>query len=348
MKSLGSSFLFGAATVALVLSVSSPGGFAAPQQANVLGSATYRERMVLPPNAVLEATLEDVSRADAAAVEIGRVRLEKSGMPPFRFSIPYDRAGIKPDRSYAVRARILVDGKLMFVTTQAYPVLTRGSGNRVEMTLQRSTSTMEGMFRYMADAAVFTDCRTGERWPVAMEAGYLALEKAYTETRQQPGEELKVNFQGQLAMKPKADGGGQVFHVIVDRYIGISPGETCSASTSSPPLQETHWRLTRLEGKPVVLASPPQEPHVVFKALDNRVTGSTGCNTLTGIYRLNGSNLNLTSIAITKMACLQGMDIESGLFTALGSISKWRIVGQYLELLTAEDAVAARFEAKPK
>jgi len=33
----------------------------------VRGTATYRERMALPPGAVLEATLEDVSRADAAA-----------------------------------------------------------------------------------------------------------------------------------------------------------------------------------------------------------------------------------------------------------------------------------------
>ena len=31
------------------------------------GTATYRERMALPPGAVFEATLEDVSRADAPA-----------------------------------------------------------------------------------------------------------------------------------------------------------------------------------------------------------------------------------------------------------------------------------------
>jgi hypothetical protein len=38
----------------------------------VKGTASYRERMALPPGAVLEATLEDVSRADAAAEVIGR------------------------------------------------------------------------------------------------------------------------------------------------------------------------------------------------------------------------------------------------------------------------------------
>jgi heat shock protein HslJ len=48
----------------------------------VKGTATYRERMALPPGAVLEATLEDVSRADAAAEVIGQTRVEKPGNPP--------------------------------------------------------------------------------------------------------------------------------------------------------------------------------------------------------------------------------------------------------------------------
>ena len=34
------------------------------------GTATYRERMALPKGAVFEATLEDVSRADAPAVVV--------------------------------------------------------------------------------------------------------------------------------------------------------------------------------------------------------------------------------------------------------------------------------------
>lgn len=43
-------------------------------QAAVTGTATYRERIALPPGAVLEVTLEDVSRAGAPAEAIGSVR----------------------------------------------------------------------------------------------------------------------------------------------------------------------------------------------------------------------------------------------------------------------------------
>ncbi|HET9941929.1 MAG TPA: META domain-containing protein [Terriglobia bacterium] len=320
------------------------------QQATLNGSATYRERMMLPPGAVFEVTLEETSRADAPIVEIARVRLDKSGLPPFRFSIPYDRARLKPEGSYTVRARILVDGKLIFTGAEAYPAPARGGtpGNTVSITMQRAISTFEGMFRYMADAAIFTDCQTGQRYPVAMESGYLALESAYTSTRRQPGEELKVHLQGQLVMRPRVEGEGQQFQLIVDRYLAIWPGETCGATAPAPPLQGTYWKLTRLQGKPVLLAEGQTEPNLTFNAADNRFAGSTGCNSLTGTYRLNGNNLNLSSIAVTKMACAQGMELESELFTSLGTVARWRVAGQHLELLDGESVVAARFEARPK
>lgn len=110
---------------------------------SVTGTATYRERLALPPNAVFEATFQDVSRADAPAIVIGTARLDKPGQPPFRFSIPYDPAKIVKRNSYVVRAQITVDGKLMFTTTQSYSVLTRGKGASVEMLLQRVSSPPE-------------------------------------------------------------------------------------------------------------------------------------------------------------------------------------------------------------
>jgi len=109
----------------------------------VRGTATYRERMALPPGAVLEATLQDVSRADAAAVEIGRARVENPGNPPIKFEIPYDPSRIDSTRSYAVRARITVDGKLFFTTDQHYPVLTAGKGTEVELLLRRAASSSQ-------------------------------------------------------------------------------------------------------------------------------------------------------------------------------------------------------------
>jgi uncharacterized lipoprotein YbaY/heat shock protein HslJ/uncharacterized lipoprotein NlpE involved in copper resistance len=104
----------------------------------VTGTATYRERIVLTPGAVFEAVLEDVSRADAAAVELGRVTRPDPGNPPFAFDIPYDPASIDPVHTYAVRARVTGPNGLMFVSDTMTPVLTRGAPDRAEIIMVRT------------------------------------------------------------------------------------------------------------------------------------------------------------------------------------------------------------------
>jgi copper homeostasis protein (lipoprotein) len=208
-------------------------------------------------------------------------------------------------------------------------------------------SEMTGMFQYMADAATFTGCASGQRWPVAMEADYKALEKAYLKMRREPGEQLLVTIAGRVAMKPNADGGRPTRTLVVERYIGIWPGETCGPSFPASPLQETYWKLTRVDGKPVILADKQREPSLVFRSEQNRVTGFSGCNNLTGGYKLNGPEVTFTGVAATRMACQHGMEIEAAVFAALDKARRFRIIGQHLELYDASGNMLARFEARP-
>ena len=68
----------------------------------VSGTASYRERMALPPDAVLEVSLQDVSLADAPAVELGSLRIENPGSPPFEFEIAYDPEAIDEQTQWTV------------------------------------------------------------------------------------------------------------------------------------------------------------------------------------------------------------------------------------------------------
>jgi uncharacterized lipoprotein YbaY len=324
-----------------------------PATAQVKGTATYRERIAVTSDAVFEAMLEDVSKADAPAVVVGFVRIDKPGQVPIRFEIPFDPTRIDQSRSYSVRARIMVGQQLLFTKDQAYPVLTRGHGNEVQIMLRMVTASkpaskpaqaaplgtlpasfigelpcadcagiryhlnlfpdraffsrvtylgrgddgnfddvgswvvssdrstiilkggrdapgifrikdantlrmldveerdiesplnyelhrakniepleprlaMRGMYRYFADAGLFTECLTRRKWPVAQEKDNAALESAYAKARLTTGEELLVNVEGQVAMRPKMEGQGAQPTVVVDRFIGISPGETCA------------------------------------------------------------------------------------------------------------------------
>jgi putative lipoprotein len=105
--------------------------------ATIEGTAGYRERMALPEGAVLEVELLDISRADTAAVRLASLRLKPRGQVPIPFTLHYDPALIEGRYTYAVSARILHDGRLLFVSDTIHRVLTRGAGDTVEVRLIR-------------------------------------------------------------------------------------------------------------------------------------------------------------------------------------------------------------------
>jgi copper homeostasis protein (lipoprotein) len=204
---------------------------------------------------------------------------------------------------------------------------------------------MRGTYRLMADAAVFTECSTGQHWPVAQEADNAALERAYGGVRRSPGQSVLVSVEGRLAMRPKIDGDGLEPALVVERFIKAFPTETCGARFSSAQLEGTHWRLVRLDDEPVLGPPRLREAYIVFDGKAHRIAGSGGCNRLSGGYEINGASLRVPALAATRMACTVGMDIERGLMDALGKTRTWRVTGQALDLYAEGGALLARFEA---
>ena len=113
-------FIFGIAPLVFA-SLLLPGA-AAAEQITVSGEVFYRERIALPPNAVLTVQLSDVSLADAPASTIAEQKIDPAGQVPIKFEIKFDSAVIQPKASYALQARITVDDKLWFINDQRYAV----------------------------------------------------------------------------------------------------------------------------------------------------------------------------------------------------------------------------------
>ena len=86
---------------------------------------------------------------------------------------------------------------------------------------------LRGMYRYMADAGILTECVTGRRLPVAEEEDNAALQAAYGKARAQPGAELLVQLEGRIALRPKVEGSGAVPTLVVERFLRARPGEHC-------------------------------------------------------------------------------------------------------------------------
>lgn len=102
----------------------------------ITGTAEWNERIALPPGAVFEAVLEEISSAGTPAVELGQTTIESPGNPPFEFVIPYDPTVIEPRGRYSVRTRVMLGDRLMFASDSQIPVLTQGAGDTIDVTMR--------------------------------------------------------------------------------------------------------------------------------------------------------------------------------------------------------------------
>jgi heat shock protein HslJ len=122
--------------------------------------------------------------------------------------------------------------------------------------------------------------------------------------------------------------------------------EAAAVNTDAARLRSTYWKLTALGSTPVNVADSQREPHIILQADSKQVNGSGGCNRMFGSYELNGDALTFSGVGSTKMACQDGMDVETSFLPSLQRVAKWRITGQRLELLDSSGALVAQFDAK--
>ena len=134
--------------------------------ATISGSAGYRERIALLPGAVLEVSLQDVSRADIASTVLSSQRFAMTAVPQ-AFSLSYDPKLIDERFSYSVSAEILVEDNVLFRTTSHNAVLTRGAGNEVDLMLTKMQSTGPAVGGSSGDDADLA----GTQWVVAEMGG---------------------------------------------------------------------------------------------------------------------------------------------------------------------------------
>ena len=218
-----------------------------------------------------------------------------------------------------------------------------GLGISVVVTFSETTP-LRGMFTYLADAPLFEDCATGRKLPVAMEADYLSLERAYLEKRRDSGEPLLASVEGRIEERVNMEGPARPT-LVVERFLGLSPEETCEEAEAHP-FQGTYWKLTELNGTAVVPGERRPEAHLVFQS-EGRMAGSDGCNRMFGSYTMDGERIRFSKMGGTLMACREpARDRE--FIAALEKTAKWRITGAHLDLLSAEDELLARFEAAAK
>lgn len=207
---------------------------------------------------------------------------------------------------------------------------------------------LRGMFRYLADAATFTECLTGRTMPVAMEANFLDLDRAYQKLDKSPGQAFLVTVEGRIAERDRPIGDGTQDTLVVDRFRRFWPKEGCGPRYAEAPLEGTRWKLVQLGNQAVVPGVSPQEASLTLDAATHRLTGSTGCNRVSAGYSLDAGVIHLTPVITTRMACpAEAMQRETDVVTMLGKLVLATVVGQQLEFRDGTGALIARFDAMP-
>jgi len=105
--------------------------------AEITGSVEYRERSMLPPDSLVTISLEDVAKMDVKAELISSTSFAPQGGPPWNFALAYDPSKIHEKGRYALRARILAGGRLLYTSTEHIPAFQGEAGEPVHIMVYR-------------------------------------------------------------------------------------------------------------------------------------------------------------------------------------------------------------------
>ncbi len=119
-----------------------------------------------------------------------------------------------------------------------------------------------------------------------------------------------------------------------------------SAPGAAPAIEGTTWQLTEYAGPQGNTVPVPDKLAATASFEGGTVSGTGGCNNYNGTYTLDGDTIKVGPLAMTRMAC---GDVQNALETAftglLGRVETWSVMGDTLELKTADGKVGLKFAA---
>jgi putative lipoprotein len=106
------------------------------------------------------------------------------------------------------------------------------------------------------------------------------------------------------------------------------PGGTAPAA--SPVGVE--WTLSSLGGQPAGKGAGDKPATLLLTDISGRASGFAGCNQFSGTYSLAGNSLTFGPLALTRMACADGSELERRYTMALEQTTDFKVTSQGLEL----------------
>ena len=92
------------------------------------------------------------------------------------------------------------------------------------------------------------------------------------------------------------------------------------------------WRLVAVAGAPAGVGANGQPATLRLDDMGQRASGYAGCNQFSGTYTLSGSSLSFGPLAMTRMACATGDELERRYTMALEQTTALKVTSKGLEL----------------
>ena len=115
--------------------------------------------------------------------------------------------------------------------------------------------------------------------------------------------------------------------------------------SASSALGNNRWRPIQIGEVAVTVAEGEREPWIHLEPRSRKVSGSGGCNRITGSYDAGEDSLRFGPLASTRMACAS-METETAFLQALEKARRYRVSGRTLELLDEGGVILVRLEER--
>jgi heat shock protein HslJ len=141
------------------------------------------------------------------------------------------------------------------------------------------------------------------------------------------------------------EGTGTVPTVVVRRFVGLWPSQTCERAMSHASLTPQYWRIISLRSAAVSPVANEREPHLILRDEAGGYIATAGCDRLKGTYRVSGPAIAFDPPGSAGPCPAELQQRETILLDVLASARSWKIQGQVLELFDASGKPIAVLEA---
>jgi heat shock protein HslJ len=119
-----------------------------------------------------------------------------------------------------------------------------------------------------------------------------------------------------------------------------------SAAVPAVKIEDRDWDVVQVGEMQNPQGNGGRPATLRFDTQAQRAAGNSGCNRYSATYRLSGDSLSFGPAISTRMACAEGMDLETAWLGALAKITTWSATESTLTLNGADGPLARLAERR--